>query len=279
LTWNEFASYINVSSFALKEWYFINCLLPLEVFEIINSKYVFDRQIIEIKNENWGQSKGGLISKGNKIDIIKPGKTEKLAELVGIILGDGNINRFAKGKKVATYALRICGHSEKDYDYLTNFVSKLINSLFETTPHFFKAKNTKASYIIVNSKEVIDFLLKIGLITGNKVKNQVGIPAWIMENKTYSESCLRGLIDTDGSIFRMSKKDPNLLRISFKNHSYNLLKDTRKILLNLNFHPSKIIRNNVIYLSRKKDLEKYLNDIGFNNSKHTKRLKSFSPVV
>jgi len=276
-TWKEFANYLNISYSALKEWYLENCLLPLEIFEILNYKYDYEKYIIEIKNENWGQSIGGIISKGNTKKIYNPNKSENLAELVGIILGDGNINRYTKGKKIATYALRICGHVENDYDYLINFVSPLIEDLFDIKAFFYKSKTTKSSYVIASSKKLVEFLFDIGLMNGNKVTRQVGIPMWIMNNKKYSVSCLRGLIDTDGCIFSMSKKDPHLLRISFKNHSRNLLEDVRNILIKSGFHPSKIITKNTIYLSRKKDVEKYLNDIGFHNTKHTRRLYLLAP--
>lgn len=53
--------------------------------------------------------------------------------------------------------------------------------------------------------------------------SKIGIPQWIKNDETYIKACLRGLIDTDGSIFRMSKRDKNLIRIGFTNHNSRLL--------------------------------------------------------
>ena len=183
-TWNEFAGYLGVSYSALKEWYLENCLLPLEIFEILNDQCNFEDFILEIKNENWGQSLGGNISRGSTKNIQKPRKSEELAELIGIILGDGNINFFKEGKKVGTYSLRIYGHAEYDFEFIANFVSSLITELFGITPLFYISKTSKVCYITVNSKELVEFLLKIGLKKGNKVKNQVGVPLWIKNNLT-----------------------------------------------------------------------------------------------
>jgi len=174
--------------------------------------------------------------------------------------------------------LRISGHKKNDYDYLTRYVRNLIKNLFGTESKISKRKGNDLS-IIVHSRKLIEFFVRFNLKAGNKIKNQITIPKWIFENESYLRSCVRGLIDTDGSIFRMSKKDPNLLRINFKNFNQKLLRDTRAAFIKLSFHPSKIIGNNVFYISRKKGIVRYINEIGFSNMKHLKRFKEFNSSV
>lgn len=73
------------------------------------------------------------------------------------------------------------------------------------------------------------------------------------KNKRLLKSLCRGLIDTDGSIFRMSKKRPNLIRINFKNNNERLLQAVRKSFRILGFHSSKVItKMSFIYLGKKK---------------------------
>ena len=50
----------------------------------------------------------------------------------------------------------------------------------------------------------------MGLKDGNKIRNNVTIPRWVWEDDRFFASVRTGLIDTDGSLFRMSKKDSNL---------------------------------------------------------------------
>ena len=45
----------------------------------------------------------------NTKQISIPKKDEKLAEFIGMVLGDGNLNAYKKGKKVRTYMVRIAG--------------------------------------------------------------------------------------------------------------------------------------------------------------------------
>ncbi len=208
--------------------------------------------------------------------ITEPRFSSELAELVGIILGDGSIFIKRYSIKASVYQLRICGHITLDRDYLINFVKPLISELFSICPAITFFRNS-ALYVCCSNKQLVEFLLKIGMEPGDKVRNQVSIPGWIKENKEYLKSCIRGLIDTDGSVFRMSNQDPQLVRISFKNHSKNLLVGIREGLILLGFSPSKIIGGTQFFLSRKADIEKYINQIGFNNSKHSKRLLRIAP--
>ena len=84
--------------------------------DILEQKKLALKLIEQSKGKNWGQRKGGLMSKGSLKEIKIPKKSKELAELVGIILGDGNINYFKKGKKIGTYMLRISGDKRYDYD-------------------------------------------------------------------------------------------------------------------------------------------------------------------
>ena len=65
--------------------------------------------------------------------------------------------------------------------------------------------------------------------------------------------------------------------MAFCNRSIPLLGSIRKILLSLNYFSSKISKYN-IYLTKKSDLYRYATEIGFGNSKHFKRAKSFGII-
>ena len=119
----------------------------------------------------------------------------------------------------------------------------------------------------INSVETTKFLISCGLLSGDKVKNQVGVPQWIKRKKSLTKTCLRGLIDTDGSIYRMKPHWPNLFQLSFKNNSKKLLQDVREAFIMLGFHPSKIFGNRLV-LTRQKEIVMYFKDIGSNNLKY-----------
>lgn len=274
-SWSELAAFLEVKNGALLEWKLENNLLPYEVYKKLDKNKDFRKFIIEKLNDSWGQQKGGRISTGRTKDIIRPERSEKLAEFFGIILGDGNI--FVR-KEYGIYQIRIAGNAKDELEYL-DYIAKLARELFGIEPRI-KRKGTPAEYVCLDSRKVVDFLLENGLAAGKKISNKVTIPDWIKKDENFLKSCIRGLLDTDGSVFRMSRRDSNLIRINFRNYNPILLEDVRVSLQRLGYNPSKIIKGTIINLSRQEEISKYLKAIGFNNQKHIQRYERFtSPVV
>ena len=60
-----------------------------------------------------------------------PKKDERLSELVGVILGDGNVSSYNSKKGTATYQVRIAGNSIKDFNYIIFYLKPLIENLFK----------------------------------------------------------------------------------------------------------------------------------------------------
>jgi intein/homing endonuclease len=121
-----------------------------------------------------------ILMKNQYMKMIKiPSNDEKLAEFIGIILGDGNIHCFIKGNHIRTYMIRIAGDYRKDHDYLTNYVANLVEELFSIKVKFYKSKTSNVFYAIIHSKNIINFFESMGLKSGNKIKNQSTIPKWI----------------------------------------------------------------------------------------------------
>jgi len=234
------------------------------------AKQNFDGSILQFLNDSWAAN---AASAGRQLKVEHPSKSEKLAEFVGIHLGDGNI--YVKDKLV--YQLRISGNLKDEKRYMLCYVKPLLKDLFGVNPKV-KVLNNNCIHVCINSKPLCEFLRSIGLKPGNKVEKNIGIPAWIFEHNNYVRACLKGLIDTDGSVHRLSNKDPHLVRICFKNLNKRLIHDVRKALMQVGFHPSKITNNN-IFLTRKAEVRYYAEKIRFNNYKHITRFAKFSPVV
>lgn len=283
LSWREFGIKLNIAPSYLsgdlkREKRLIDSILYNELCRISKSNY--DKYIVERLKDNWGKVKGGINSKGSTLRLEKPENCVELAEFVGALLGDGSLNAYREGKKIGTYSLKIAGDINKDKDYHQDYLKKLSEKIFNINTKEIISPRKNERFLVMYSKELVTFFENMGIRPGNKIKNKSTIPRWIYEKKEYLTSCLRGLIDTDGSIFRMSRRNKNLLRISFTNYNLTLLKDARNAFTKLEFNPSKIINNRHFFISRKEDIRKYLKEVGFSNSKHLKRLKSFqSPVV
>jgi len=204
---------------------------------------------------------------------------EELAEIIGIILGDGSIY-CNKSKNV--YQLRIAGNSETDKEYLIHYMKPLIERIFKTKVRIKFHSTCKEMFLCVNRKNIILELKKFGLFPGNKKKNNHGIPSWIFKKNKYIKSCLRGLIDTDGSLCPKTPNHP-CSSIWFKSCIPNLRKDFSKSFNILNFHWSKWTDTNRINtkqccLGRSTEVIRYYKEIGFKNIKHIRRFHKFAKV-
>ncbi len=234
----------------------------------------FDKFILERLDENWGRIKGGRNSSESLVKKIRiPIDSEELAEFYGIMLGDGNLTRI-KNYKIGTYQIRIVGDSRYDKLYLMNYVAPLIKKLFKVESKIYKYKNSNALSLNVSSRRLVDFLIFKGFKAGDKIRNQLSIPSWIKNNPLFLRKCLRGLYDTDGSVYKLT--DQNSYQICFTNYNSVLLNDARNSLISFGIGVSKITKGRDITITKKSELRKFLNVVGFSNFKHIDKVNKWN---
>ncbi len=269
-TWQQFADNLGLKFGKLKSFYYEAALIDDTTLNKLSLLNEYKKFILKELGDNWGRSKGGINSNGNLKDIKIPKKDKKLAELWGILLGDGHIEK-TQAYKIGIYHIKVTGHSIDDKDYLLDFVMPLMRERFNVKVRHYFSKSNKGLHVIADSRKIVDFFEENEFKAGNKILNQVTIPNWIKENKNFLATCLRGLYDTDGSFYRLAKQ--NSYQIHFKNHNSRLLMDTRKSLLNLGIGVSKIMKNKSIVITKKSEIEKFYKVIGFSNPKHLNKIK------
>jgi intein/homing endonuclease len=277
LTWKKVSELLKIKEGKLKAFYEETSLLDKKYYLILDKTKEYSKFIIEKKQENWGQKKGGTNSRGRTKKIKRPPESKELAEFYGIMLGDGNSHRTCRynscNDKRGTFMIRIVGDSRLDNTYLTNYVKPLIKNLFKVSIRISKFKGTNAMFLEVHSKELVNFLEKKGFKPGNKIKNKLRIPNWIKRNNNYLKNCLRGLYDTDGSVYKITNQNSH--QICFTGANINLMKDVRNSLLKLGIKCSKISKKD-IYITKKSELQKFLKVIGFNNYRHLKKVRMWN---
>lgn len=206
------------------------------------------------------------IKESNKMEIRKHMKRLKfdknLAELVGILLGDGS---FYVTKNNAEIDIAFNLKKEKDY---CKFVEKLIQKIIKTNITKKYQRNMGCVHLRIARRMDTLRILEVSLFkAGDKIRNNVGIPKWIWSNKNFLKACLRGLIDTDGSLYRLTPHWPNLYQLSFKASNPKLLRDTHKAFTTLGFRVSRIFENRIV-VTRQKEVKRYLKQIGSNNLRY-----------
>lgn len=271
LTWKELSKIVEMAENYLKiELKSEKRTLSEDLYEKLCNlaNMDFNKHILKKLDDNWGRSKGGLTYDKPKLLIDKP--SEELAELVGIILGDGNI-----WSQKGYHYLRICGDSEKDKDYLLNYVKPLFERLFNQKINNYLHKTQKEMFLSKGSRDVVFTLEHFGLKSGDKKENNVKIPKWIFRSKKYIRACIRGLIDTDGSLCPITGRDYPY--IWFSSNIDGIREGFDMAMKKLGFKTSKWnIRENRtpdIYIGNKKDIEKYIQTISFKNQRHLSKLR------
>ena len=221
------------------------------------------------KWHKWWETKGQFQPShilNKPLSFNKPNKSEELAEFVGIIIGDGGISK---------YQITITLHHKDDLEYI-GFVIKLIQKLFGITPSVYHNKNNSVKNIVISRVKLVDFFTQsIGLKIGNKIKQRIDIPEWIKRNIKYQRACMRGLMDTDGSLvihkYKVNNKQYCYKKLNFCSASPPLVKSVMQILKKFDFKSRLSHNGRNIWIDDQKEVARYLQLIGSNNPKHLQR--------
>lgn len=194
---------------------------------------------------------------------------EKLAELIGIILGDGSIGIYnRKARTCKQFRLKITLNSEKDLKY-SKYVSRIIYDTLNVKPKIYFRKNEKTLDIIITNKIIVKKLLEIGLKKSPKWKTAT-IPKEFRKDKL-ALRVLRGYMDTDGCISVFNNNGILYPRIEMKICPSPMQKQIIKILENNKFDARV---NDIgkgkkrVMLAGRKKLAKWKKLIGFSNERN-----------
>ena len=204
-------------------------------------------------------------NKSHRKKVNIPGPSVELAEFVGIMLGDGGINN--------PWQANISMNAVADAFY-SKYVEGLIIRLFGVKPAIRKRKERDTLIISLASTTIVDYLVSIGLPRGNKLRAGLKIPNWILNNPTYSNACVRGLMDTDGCLYIHRHKVGGMkyrnLGLCFSSYSPILIEQMAKLFEESSIMPHINGTGRSIYLYRVSAVERYLSTFGTSNE----RLKS-----
>lgn len=230
-----------------------------------------DEEYRQKKWREWWEREGKskLTSLTQPLSFKKPEFSEELAEFVGIMLGDGGVNK---------HQVTVTLNSITDKEYL-EFVQKLIQNLFGIPIGLYSHKQSLACRIVLSRTALVNYLVEtVGLKHGNKIRQQVDIPDWIKGNLKYATVCVRGLIDTDGCVIihqYFSKGEKyRYKKVSFTSRSYPLLQSVGQILSELKIGYRVTKDNSSLMIESQDNVKKYFDRVGTSNKKHEKRYKT-----
>lgn len=223
------------------------------------------------KWREWWEEKGKFskhqLEFSRSLLFHKPKHSEDLAEFIGAMLGDGGMS---------TYQLKITLHHIDDLAY-SKYIFQLIRKLFKVRPKIYHRPKNSINDITVSRTGLVGYLKSEGLVVGNKIRQQIDIPEWIKSNPKFSVACVRGLIDTDGCIFRhrykVNGKWYMYKKIAFTSKSPALRISVFDILKELKMNP-RMAQDQDVRLDSKKDVNNYFMLIGSHNPKHLNKYRA-----
>ncbi len=207
---------------------------------------------------------------------------EGLSEFVGAFIGDGCMTEYPRKDRPSTYqSIQFTGDWSKDFSYYQKIILSIILQNFNYAGRIYHRKDNTVRYFI-KRKEVIRFLLGLGYKFGPKA-NSVFIPESILNNKSMSLACVRGIFNTDGGFYkRYSRKYKNHKKLysnynvaQIKSNSKKLLEQIKYILNRENINSNKIIKDKNAYVFRitnQNEIKKFVSKVGMNHEYHKRRI-------
>lgn len=285
----ELSVYIGTPFKTLQNWkYGVNYIgeehIPKEILLKLN--------YIDKKPDNWGQIKagkkthkiilkkygyeeikkrqrnGGLSSRKNQSKKINIALEDPfILEFYGALLGDGWISHF-RSKSKNIYLFGFSGDFNKDKEY-HEYLQLIIATKFSRKGYVRKKLGNTRELVFCHENLFRYFTKELFFPVGKKTNLIISdkIPVFSKNFKFI----LRGIFDTDGS-FYLDKKYPC---ISIQMTAPLLMEQIYNFLKKEGFNPIFRKQKNMITLKGKKQINKWVKEIGMSNSRHIKRMLSW----
>ena len=176
-------------------------------------------------------------------------KDGDLAELIGVILGDGHIRKYARTEELSIFS------NANNVGFVERY-SNLVLKVVGKRPVITKHGKSDCTRIRIYQKH----LQRRFQIPFSPRKNiDFEVPKWILRNPVYIVRYLRGLYEAEGS--HSIHESTSTYKVFFSNRNTSLLKIVFDLVTSLGFHPH--ISSYKVQISKKKEVFVFLNLIQF----------------
>lgn len=203
------------------------------------------RHLDNFKSWRDEQKRQGAI----KSDYPAFAKNGDLAELLGIVLGDGHIHKHDRCE-----SLRIVGDANK-----MGFVERsahLVHAVFQKQPAIQKREGSNGVNITLYEKHISK---RLTIPSGSRARFAFALPAWIEKSKRHKIRFLRGLYEAEGSISHSPATYTH--KFIFGNVNPHLLELVARLVRELGF--TVYVSSKQVQVSRKMEVQKLADLIQF----------------
>jgi hypothetical protein len=131
-----------------------------------------------------------------------------------------------------------------------------------------------ALYLTLSSTNLVELLVSTGLCRGNKIHQQIDVPGWALVKNELARACIRGLVDTDGSLYchghLVRGRYYQNIGLVFTSHSRPLLLTVHRVLNEAGL-PARCDNRAHVSIYRQAGVARYLEVFGTSNLKHAQK--------
>lgn len=193
------------------------------------------------KINNFATWRLKAIKSGKIIVDFPPLKRDgDLAELTGVLLGEGHLQKFPRTERLLIFS------NSNNPGFIRRYTN-LVEKLFKKKTYVYKQGGQNCTRISLYQKGISE---RLGIPTGARGALSIVVPAWILENRKYVVRYLRGLYEAEGSL---SHHEPTSThKLSFSNMNASMLENVFSLMSWLGFHPHRDAKR--VQLSRKEEV-------------------------
>lgn len=169
-------------------------------------------------------------------------KNGDLAELIGVILGDGHIYKFPRTEELSIFS------NSNNPGFIKRYAD-LVNSIFHKQPALTQHGEKNCTRIRIYQKEIAS---RLEMPYSPRGKLTITVPQWILKNKKYMIRYLRGLYEAEGS--HCIHLPTSTYKFFFSNKNQSMLDNVFMLLVKLGFHPHVSKGHYSVQLSRKDEV-------------------------
>lgn len=178
--------------------------------------------------------------------LIKDGN---LAELIGVILGDGHIRKYPRTEELSIFS------NSNNPGFIKRY-GGLVEKIFNHKPAITKHGKKNCTRIRIYQKNIAS---RLDMPYSPRGLLRIKIPAWILKDNKLIVRYLRGLYEAEGC--HCVHKPTSTYKVFFSNVNQSMLNNVFRLLKKLGFYPHK--DNLRVQISRKKEIFEFLNLIQF----------------
>ncbi|MDO8520995.1 MAG: LAGLIDADG family homing endonuclease [bacterium] len=184
----------------------------------------------------------GQMKKEGKIKSKYPKlrKSGDLAEFIGVVLGDGHLQKFPRTERLLIF-------SNSNNPGFVKRYQKITKELFRKEPYVYKEKAKNCIRISLYEKKISE---RLRIPLGSRKNTKVRVPRWILAKDEYVVRYLRGLYEAEGSA--MFHKGTSTHKFSFSNFNKSMLDNVFRLMRRLGFHPHRDHKR--VQISRKEEV-------------------------